>query len=186
MMPLIRVKADRREQARAIPGDALIPDAVDSWTHATTLRCPASAAWPWLVQMGAERAGWYSYDWIDNGRQASASHIIPELQHPAVGSIFPALPGCKDGFVLIEQETNRSLVLGWPDKQGGYIVTWAFLLEEISPERTRLLVRARGSANYRFHRMPHTLSLWLMKLVHFVMERKQLIEIAARAERLAS
>ena len=186
MIPLSRVKADAREQVQTLPGDALIPNAADSWTHATTLRCRASAAWPWLVQMGAERAGWYSYDWIDNGSQPSAIGIVPELQRPAIGSIFPALPGCKDGFVLVEKEDHHWLVLGWPDKQGGYIVTWAFVLEETGPERTRLLVRARGSAHYRFRRMPHAMSLWLMKLVHFVMERKQLIEIAARTERLAS
>src|SRR6187549_410719 len=77
MIPLSRVKADVREQVLTLPGDALIPNAVDSWTHATTLRCRASAAWPWLVQMGAERAGWYSYDWIDNGKQPSATCIIP-------------------------------------------------------------------------------------------------------------
>ncbi len=186
MIPLSRVTADAWEQVQALPGDALIPHAVDSWTHTTTLRCPASAAWAWLVQMGAERAGWYSYDWIDNGRQPSAIGIVPELQRAAVGSIFPALPGCKDGFVLVEKEDNHWLVLGWPDKHGGYIVTWAFVLEEIGPERTRLLVRARGSASYRFRRTPHAMSLWLMKLVHFVMDRKPSIEIAARTERLAS
>ena len=107
MIPLSRVKADAREQAQTLPGDLLIPHAVDSWTHATTLRCSTSAAWPWLVQMGAERAGWYSYDWIDNGRQPSAIDIVPELQRPAVGSIFPALPGCRDGFVLVEKEDNH-------------------------------------------------------------------------------
>jgi hypothetical protein len=182
MMPLSRVRADAREHTRALPGDALIPNAVDSWTHATTLNCRPAAAWPWLVQMGAGRAGWYSYDWIDNGSQPSATRIVPALQEPNVGSIFPALPGSTDAFVLVDKETNHWLVLGVPGERGGYVVTWAFVLEEMAANRTRLLVRARGSAEYRFHGMPHAMSLWLMKLVHSVMERKQLIEIAARAE----
>ena len=74
------------ERARALPGDERIPQAIDTLTHGVTIRRPPRDVWPWLVQMGAgSRAGWYSYDWLDNGRQPSATRIVPELQHPAVG-----------------------------------------------------------------------------------------------------
>ena len=67
-----------------------------------TIRRAPRDVWPWLVQMGAgSRAGWYSYDWLDNGRKPSASRIVPELQHPAIGTIFPALPGATDAFTLL-------------------------------------------------------------------------------------
>jgi hypothetical protein len=136
--------------------------------------------------MGADRAGWYSYDWLDNGRRQSAERLLPGLQNPTVGAVFPALPGCEGGFVLVEKETHHWLVLGWPAEGGGQMVTWAFVLQEIDPHLTRLIVRVRASADYRFQGLPQAMGLWLARLVHFFMERKQLLGITRRAERLAS
>ncbi len=87
------VRATREEKTRALPGDERIPEAIDTLTHGVTIRRPPRDVWPWLVQMGAgSRAGWYSYDWLDNGRQPSAMRIVPELQHPTVGLSFPRCP----------------------------------------------------------------------------------------------
>ena len=61
-------------------------------------------------------------------------------------------------------------------------MTWAFVLHEIDDNTTRLIVRARASDDYRFHGLPKQLGLLLARIVHFVMERKQLAEIARRAE----
>jgi len=180
------VTATRREQTRTLPGDELITDPIDTLTHAITIRSSRIEVWPWLAQMGADRAGWYSYDWIDNGRRKSARRIVMALQDPSVGTVFPALPGCQEGFVLVEKETNHWLVLAWPSESGGYTVTWAFVLEDAGPDSTRLIVRARAGAEYRFHGLPNALGLWLARLVHFLMQRKQLMEITRRAERLAS
>ncbi|RPI55084.1 MAG: hypothetical protein EHM55_08920 [Acidobacteria bacterium] len=182
----VRVGATAREHGLALPGDELIPSAAGAFTHAVTVHCGRHALWNWLVQMGADRAGWYSYDWLDNGRRHSAERIVPELQHPPIGAIFPALPGNRDGFVLVEQETNHWLVLGWPAETGGYLVTWAFVLNEVEPNLTRLVVRARASEDYRFHALPRAMGLWFARLVHFVMQRKQLQGIVRRAERHAS
>jgi hypothetical protein len=169
-----------------LPGDELIPSPVDTLTHAITVHCSRIELWPWLAQMGADRAGWYSYDWIDNGGRRSAESVVNELQHPPVGTIFPGLPGCRDGFVLLEKETNHWLVLGWPSERGGYTVTWAFMLKDAGPNTTRLIVRARAGAGYRFRRLPRGAGVWLARIVHFVMQRKQLLEIATHAERRAS
>ena len=104
------VRATREEKTRAFPGDDRIPQAIDTLTHGVTIRRPPRDVWPWLVQMGAgTRAGWYSYDWLDNGRQPSATRIVPELQHPAIGSIFPALPGVTEGFALLAIEPERDV-----------------------------------------------------------------------------
>src|SRR5919204_4511856 len=75
------LRATRAEVTRELPGDHIVREPIDSLTHAFTIRRPPAAVWPWLVQMGATRAGWYSYDFIDNGRQTSLDCIIPELQH---------------------------------------------------------------------------------------------------------
>jgi len=177
------VTATAREHLLALPGDEMIRDGAGSVTNAITVRCNRRELWPWLIQMGADRAGWYSYDVLDNGGRPSADRILQGLQRPSVGAVFPALPGRRDGFVLVESEPTHWLVLGWPDPDGGLVVTWAFMLIEIDDNTTRLIVRARARDDYRFHGLPKAAGLWLARVVHFIMERKQLLEIARRAER---
>jgi hypothetical protein len=101
------VRATDLERRCGPPGDELIPEPIATLTHAITIRRPAREVWPWLVQMGAgSRAGWYSYDIIDNARRESASRIVPELQHVAAGTLFPALPGA-----IVASLTERQLGL---------------------------------------------------------------------------
>ena len=176
------VRATPREHLLALPGDEMIPHASDSLTHAITVHCNRRELWPWLVQMGADRAGWYSYDMLDNGGRPSADTIVHELQGPLVGTLFPALPGRRDGFVLLEEEPAHWMVLGWPTPEGALSVTWAFILHAIDENTTRLIVRARAGDDYRFHGLPKVMGLLMVRMVHFVMERKQLLEIARRAE----
>ena len=177
------VRATTDERARALPGDERIPQAIDTLTHGVTIRRAPRDVWPWLVQMGAgSRGGWYSYDWLDNGRQPSAARIVPELQHPAIGMIFPALPGVTEGFTLLEIEDERMLTLGWLAPDGTPEVTWTFVLDEVATGMTRLLVRARGGRGYRFHGLPLLLTRLVVRVVHFIMQRKQLLGIMRRAE----
>jgi hypothetical protein len=177
------VRATKDERTRALPGDERIPQAIDTLTHAVTIDCRPRDVWPWLVQMGAgDRAGWYSYDWLDNGRQPSAERVIPELQHPAVGTTFPALPGVREGFKLDAIEPERRLTLIFPAKDGSPDVTWTFVLTEMAGGRTRMLVRVRGGQGYRFHGLPLWLTKIAIRFVHFVMQRKQLLGIVDRAE----
>jgi hypothetical protein len=179
------VRATRQEKRRGLPGDERIAQAIDTLTHGVTIRRAPRDVWPWLVQMGAgNRAGWYSYDRLDNAKQPSAMQIVPALQHPAIGSIFPALPGVTDGFTLLAIDPERVLTLGWLAPDGTPQVTWTFVLDEVSPGVTRLLVRARGGPGYRFHGLPLMLTRVVVRIVHFVMQRKQLLGIAERAEAL--
>jgi len=176
------VRADRGERARDLPGDELIPKPIGSVTHAITIRRSAHEVWPWLAQMGSGRAGWYAYDFIDNGGRPSAERILPEFQNVGVGTILPALPGAKDVFVVVRCEPEHSLVLAWQSPNGTYLTTWAFVLERPEPNRTRLIVRGRVAPSYS----PYGLPLWLIKLTapraHAIMERKQLLGIQRRAE----
>lgn len=180
------VRARPSEQTRGLPGDELLPQAAGSLTHAITIRRPPPEVWPWLVQMGAGRAGWYSYDFIDNARQTSARRIVPELQHVDVGRIFPAMPGVTDGFTVLRFDPERLLVLGWVPRPGEPpMTTWAFVLEEQEPGCTRLIVRARGAQDYK---APFGLPRWTINTLvpwgHAIMQRKQLLGIARRAEAL--
>ena len=139
------VRASRTERTRPLPGDDLIPEPIASLTHAITIRRSPRDVWPWLVQMGAgNRAGWYSYDFIDNDRHRSADRIVPDLQTIAVGALFPAAPGMVDGFHVVDFDYARCLVLGWrtrterrADRDVGIV------LEERPNGNTRLIVRAR-------------------------------------------
>jgi len=176
------VRAHRSERTRPLPGDDLIPEPLGTLTHAITIHRGAPAVWPWLVQMGAGRAGWYSYDALDNGRQPSATRVVPELQSVAIDALFPALPGVTAGFKVLDVQPRRVLVLGWPAPGGAAAVTWAFVLEDRAGHATRLIVRVRGAHGYRFHGLPSWLSFPVVSVVHFLMQRRQLLGIARRAE----
>lgn len=178
------VRASRRERTRPLPGDELIAEPIASLTHATTiLRLPCDV-WPWLVQMGAgTRAGWYSYDFIDNGRHRSVDCIVPDLQTIAVGTLFPAVPGTTDGFHVFDFDTARYLILGWrPAPNATPMMTWAFVLEERPNGHTRLIVRARGGRDYPFYGLPPWLGLPFVRFGHAIMQRRQLLGIASRVE----
>jgi hypothetical protein len=170
------------EQRRPLPVDAMVPDPLFTSTHAITIDAAPDQVWPWIAQMGAGRAGWYSYDFLDNGRRPSATRIIPELQQLAVGMIFPAGPGVTDGFTLLAFEPERFLILGWTTPEGGRLMTWAFVLEEAAHDSTRLIVRARVGPGARIFGLPWWAANYLVSVIHFPMQRKQLIGIARRAE----
>src|SRR5688572_11411969 len=162
----VRVRPE--ERTRTLPGDELIKEPIGSLHHAITIRRRRDEVWPWLAQMGAgSRAGWYSYDFLDNGRRPSAERIIPELQELEVGMIFPALPGATDGFTLLAFEPQHFLVLGWTTPEGARLMTWAYVLEDAEHGSTRLIVRARGAPGYHFHRLPWWAAKRIVAAIHF-------------------
>ena len=176
------VRATALERAQPLPGDDLLAQPSSSLTHAITIDRAARDVWPWLVQMGAgSRAGWYSYDVFDNGRQRSMERIVPELQHLTPGMIFPALPGVTDCFTLVAFVPEWHLILGWRVNDR-LVMTWAFVLNEETSGSCRLLVRARVGAGYHFQALPWWLTSWIGPTVHFIMQRKQLLGIKRRAE----
>ncbi|MGA7078758.1 MAG: SRPBCC family protein [Terriglobales bacterium] len=178
----MQVRATPDERARTLAGDDLIPQPIGSVNHAITIRRPRHDVWPWLAQMGSDRAGWYAYDFIDNGGHRSAERIRPDYQNIHVGSVFPALPGAKDVFVVAQCEPERSLVLSWRLPSGQHQTTWAFVLEQPQPDQTRLIVRGRVASGYRPYGLPEWLAVRVGRLAHFIMQRKQLLGIARRAE----
>jgi hypothetical protein len=141
--PLCRrsVRSLGDEGRRALPGDHVVPDSTAQWTNGITIRGRPADVWPWLVQMGCQRAGWYSYDGLDNGGMASAERILPELQEVNVGDVLPWTPSDRDGFIVSSVDTERALVLsGTPPNR----VSWSFVLDPIDETTTRLIARCRG------------------------------------------
>jgi hypothetical protein len=97
--------------------------------------------------------------------------------------LFPAVPAAIDGFHVLTFETGRYLVLGWRSAPNAApIMTWTFVLEERPDRSSRLIVRARGGAEYPFYGLPAWIGVPFVRVAHFIMERKQLLGIAARAE----
>jgi hypothetical protein len=177
---MLRALPEAAEHAWRLPGDDLLPDARAQLTHATAIAAPPADVWPWLVQMGCQRGGWYSWDRLDNGGRRSAEEIVPELQHLAVGDVLPWRPEGADGFQVLRVEPDRALVLrsAAPDFEG----TWAFVLEPLPLGRTRLVTRYRAA----YPPSPRmTLTLSFMAAVHAFMERKQLRTIKHHAEQRA-
>jgi hypothetical protein len=177
------VKAKPEERAKSLPGDELIRMPLASITHAITIRRPPSVVWPWLVQMGATRAGWYSFDIVDNGGRRSADRIVPELQAVTPGTLFPAVPGATDAFILLQYQPPAFLVLGWVlDPAAAPITTWAIVLEAWGTRGTRLLERGRVRSPYRPYGLPEVVARWVGPVAHAIMVRKHLHGVAHRAE----
>jgi hypothetical protein len=99
---------DPTDRARLLPGDELIAAPIAGDTRGITIEAPAAAIWPWLVQMGFGRAGWYSYDTLDM-RGRSSERIVPEWQSIVVGGTMPTWPG--GGFEVAQIEPHHALVL---------------------------------------------------------------------------
>jgi hypothetical protein len=163
------------EAERRLAGDEALPGRSVRWTHGITLDARPDEIWPWLIQMGCGRAGWYSYDGLDNGGVPSADRIVGELQRAEVGDIFPMRPGAKDSFVLRAREREQWLVLG--DAAGS--ATWAFVLDPVDEVSTRLLTRSTGS--YKRFVVGLLLEV-LLRPIHFGMQRRQLLNLKRNAE----
>lgn len=195
----------RDEKQRPMPGDQLVPNPIGVLTTGVTIKASPTSVWPWIVQIGSGRAGWYSYDWIDNGGHASATSILPEHQQLAPGDIVPAIPGMTDAFCVAEVEPPVHLVLTVPDAKGGFQVSYGFLLAPLDHDHTRLTVRGRLSERWPtathvspasshspifiervytiLARSPKPLKLAIAYLGHHLMESRMLRGIKRRAEK---
>lgn len=197
------VRATAEERSRPFPGDGLADQVLATWTHGVSIAAPPRAIWPWLAQMGSGRGGWYSWDRLDNGGRRSAGEVLPSLVPIAVGDVLPAAPGVSDAFVVERVEPGRELLLGVRDGGGGRRATWEFLLDPVAEERTRLLVRVRVSGRGwmtpltrepqaaaaepgLIARMPRGPVLAAARVIHRVMQARQLRGIRRRAEALAN
>ena len=191
---LLHWGASREEDRDPLPGDDLVRARWQT-TRGINISAPRREVWPWLVQMGYGRGGWYSYDWVERGVGAgdfaeggSAKRVVPELQQLEVGDTVPLSPS--GGLNVAVLDPPNALVLHYrmnaftaaPAHEGDRAVldwTWTFALIPAQEDSSRLLVRVR--ADYR----PRWLFAFIplvLEPVHLLMERKMLRTIRAAAQ----
>jgi hypothetical protein len=195
---LVRWGASDEEVAREFPGQELIPEGTRAATMAITIDAPPAAVWPWLVQMGWGRAGWYSWDRLDNGGRPSAHELHPEWQDVSVGDRLPAWSpgGSVDAWEVAALEPERFLGLrGLSDLRGRVLDPgqprpssyteglWGFLLEELPPGRTRLVVS--GYQTFRPRWLEGFIDFWLYPPVHWPMQVRQFANLKRNVEAAA-
>ena len=164
------------EVAAVMPGDDLVPGAHVFCTRAITIDAPPGAVWPWLVQVGFGKAGFYSNDLLDNVAHPSADRILDEFEDPKVGDWVPMFSKVNDttAFKIAAIKPREELVWVKPDS------TWVWTLTDVDG-RTRLATRLR--ILYPWHRPADALlSLVLFEFGDFPMMRKMLRTLKQRAE----
>lgn len=176
--------ASADEVEMSLPGDDIVPNPVLVSTRAISIEAPADEIWPWLVQMGQGRGGLYSYERLENlagCEMHNADRIIPEHQHIKVGDKVRIVPEGRDPYFVVSAiEPGRAIILGGDDPP----TTWAFILEPIDDNTTRLIIRWRQD----YEPTPGNVLGWRVFTdpITFVMERKLLQGIKARVEASAS
>jgi hypothetical protein len=165
----LRWGAEPEDERRELPGDELLPQDGIQILHAVTINAPVENVWPWLAQLGQDRGGFYSYEWLENlagCEMKNADRIHPEWQHRELGEAVHLHPA--GGLRVTVFQPGRALGLeGWG----------TFALEPVSSDRTRLI--ARGGMPRGVGAVAYGL---LMEIPHFVMERRMLLGIRERAE----
>jgi hypothetical protein len=184
------------EKGGALPGDDLIRQPIAQATHGITIDAPVADVWPWLVQMGQGRGGFYSYDWLENlfGCDIqNANQILPEFQQLSVGDGVRLHPQAPPLSVVMAEPNHAIVLAGGTDLQPAMPVdrsflklhtyrafTWAFVLREQPGGCTRLIVRVRvawkrGVSHFFRSRM-------FLEPAHSIMQRKMNLGIKSRSE----
>jgi hypothetical protein len=180
----LRWGATPDEVAADLPGDDLFPQAQFRPTRAITVDASPEAVWPWLVQVGCQRAGWYSNDLMDNLGHPSAREIIPDLQHLEAGRWVPmspfGSPNEVNAFQVADFEANRWLLWTKPDS------AWAWQLTPADHGQTRLVTRVHAPRDWKHKPGTALLGVLLMEFGDFAMMRRMLLGIKERAEALAA
>ena len=186
--------ATDEEVHESFPGEDLIPNGQRGGTMAVTINAPPSSVWPWLVQMGCDRAGWYSWDQLDNGGVPSAEHIHPDWQDLAVGDHLLSTPSGNVWFEVASIEPEQFLALrasinlrtgrpfdtalGRPDFYLDGV--WSFQLKPLPGERTRLVVSGYASARPKL--LQKIADFFFLEPAHWIMQTRQFTNLKRRTE----
>ena len=202
---MVRWGATEQEVRGPFPGEDVVPGGRRGSTMAVTIDASPSAVWPWLLQLGGDRGGWYSWDRVDNGGHPSAQRLHPEWQDLAVGDTVKYwLNGrAVDAWRVAVLEPDRFLGLhGLSDLRGRPLDPdgprprayaeglWGFQLRPLAEGRTRLVVG--GYEALRPHRLGRVFDYWVAVPVVWLMQSRMLwvlkynIERAARVRVFAS
>jgi hypothetical protein len=174
------------ERTMLLPGDELVADPRYRVDHGVTIQAPADSVWPWLMQLGQDRGGFYSHDWLERlfgDNVHNASRIHPEWQSLRIGDrIRAAQPdylGGKFGqlgWKVLDVRPGRAFVLeGWG----------AFVLVPVNDSTTRFLIRTRGDGRPSLIGvLLGPVSVFVFEPAHFIMQRAMMFGIRDRAEQM--
>jgi hypothetical protein len=183
----MRWGATRAEVAAAMPGDHVIRRAQFNATRAITIEAPPEQVWPWIAQLGYRRAGFYTYDLVDNAGEPSANGIVDRYQHNEVGDLIPMFHeshGLSIAYRVNSFQVNEWMVwLHRPHEDERPDSTWSWRLTRLPAERTRLVTRMKQEYRWQTPRLA-VFNLILMEIGDFAMERRMLKGIKVRAERI--
>lgn len=177
--------AESSEVDAALPGDNIAPAPSTEVTRAITINAPASAIWPWLLQIGQEKAGLYSYEWLENLIGCDIHnfyHVEPAWQDTKVGDTVRMGPKGYPLFKVAEVIPNHALILQAADPETEALApaSWAFILDEQPDGTTRLITRSRNQYE------PTVLNFVIWRVftepVQFIMEQKMLRTIKTLVE----
>jgi hypothetical protein len=177
-----------------LPGDELFPAYTSQATHAITIRTTPQKIWPWLMQIGQDRSGFYSYTFLENAfgcDMPKVEHLVPDWKPRTRGEtvwfcnpqrfngqakMIPAIVETDRAFAMITPADWQSVQAGGSAREG----IWSFTLQPADAGRTRLIARVRGGTP------PTLVSRMLGRLfwepAHFVMEQKMLRKVRDLAE----
>ncbi len=166
--------ATSEEVSRELAGDDLVFRPTFNATRAISIAAPPEDVWPWLVQVGVTRAGWYSYDLLDNLGHHSARQIMPEFQDLAPGDVIPMSPDGTQGMRVHSLDAPHTMIWGTPGD-----TTWTWQLDSTPDGSTRLITRVRS--RYRWLSPSIAFSM-LIEFGDIWMMRKMLLNLRDRAE----
>ncbi|HEV3484467.1 MAG TPA: hypothetical protein VG106_03600 [Vicinamibacterales bacterium] len=169
--------ATDEEVGMSLPGDDLVPGCQVNWTRAITIAAPPEAVWPWLVQVGFGKAGFYSNDLLDNLGHPSADRIDPRFQQVRIGDWVPMFSKVNETTAFRVHSFERPGYLVWRKRDS----TWAWRLIPLPDGRTRLVTRLRQLYDWKAPGGA-LLTIALMEFGDFPMIRRMLKGIKERAE----
>lgn len=166
--------ARQEEVMRKMPGDEIVRYPTFNATRAVEIEAKSEEIWPWIVQIGYRKAGFYSHDWLDNDRIPSAEEILPEFQNLGPGDTIPLSRSVSARVEILEPNEYMLLVVG-AESAEHETWTWAWGLYPEGQRTTRVVTRLRVETE-------NPLSALLLDAFEIVMMRKCLLGIKRRVE----
>jgi hypothetical protein len=166
-----------------LPGDSFIPDAKHQLTYHRYIEAPVSIVWRYIMQLGCDRGGWYSIDWLDHAGVPSTDHLVAGWETRTVGDKLSATPKGDEFFNVYSVEWEKHFVIGGETNRAGgpFRMTWAFIVDHVGKDATRLTTRARMESSPKW--AEYAMGKIVYPPIHKLMSHAQMTNIKDLCER---